>query len=51
MRPLLERFPITVEQEYPGMSVERKILDKVFPSLDVDPVISLKGWSLDRHYS
>ena len=32
----LERFPITVEQEYPAMSVERKILDKVFASLDVD---------------
>ena len=32
----LERFPITVEQEYPSMSVERKILDKVFGSLDVE---------------
>ena len=32
----LERFPITVEQEYPSMSVERKILDKVFASLDID---------------
>ena len=32
----LERFPITVEQENPSMSVERKILDKVFGSLDVD---------------
>ena len=32
----LERFPITVEQEYPSMSVERKILDKVFNSLDID---------------
>ena len=42
----LERFPITVEQEYPAMSVERKILDKVFASLDVELVISLKGWSL-----
>ena len=31
----LERFPITVEQEYPSMSVERKILDKVFTSLDI----------------
>ena len=31
----LERFPITVEQEYPSMSVERKILDKVFDSLDI----------------
>ncbi len=32
----LERFPITVEQEYPSVSVERKILDKVFASLDVE---------------
>ena len=32
----LERFPITVEQEYPSMPVERKILDKVFTSLDVE---------------
>ena len=31
----LERFPITVEQEYPSMSIERKILDKVFTSLDI----------------
>ena len=31
----LERFPITVEQEYPSMPVERKILDKVFASLDI----------------
>ena len=33
----LERFPITIEQEYPTVSVERKILDKVFLSLDIDP--------------
>ena len=33
----LERFPITVEQEYPSTAVERKILDKVFVSLDVEP--------------
>jgi len=32
----LERFPITVEQEYPTTSVEKKILDKVFLSLDVE---------------
>ena len=31
----LERFPITIEQVYPSMSVERKILDKVFTSLDI----------------
>lgn len=32
----LERFPITVEQEYPSVSVEKKILDKVFASLDIE---------------
>ena len=31
----LERFPITIEQEYPSVSVEKKILDKVFNSLDL----------------
>jgi len=31
----LERFPITIEQEYPSMATERKILDKVFASLDI----------------
>ena len=31
----LERFPITVEQDYPSMVIERKILDKVFTSLDI----------------
>ncbi len=29
----LERFPITVEQEYPSTSVESKILNRVFDSL------------------
>ena len=33
----LERFPITMEQEYPSLPVERKILDKVFVSLDLTP--------------
>jgi|TARA_R110002096_G_scaffold151296_1_gene313698 MoxR-like ATPase len=32
----LERFPITIEQEYPSVSIEKKILDKVFASLDID---------------
>ena len=32
----LERFPITIEQEYASVSVEKKILDKVFRSLDVE---------------
>ena len=31
----LERFPITVEQEYPAIAVEKKILSKVFDSLNV----------------
>ena len=31
----LERFPITIEQVYPSMATERKILDKVFTSLDI----------------
>ena len=31
----LERFPITIEQQYPSMATERKILDKVFASLDI----------------
>ncbi len=32
----LERFPITMEQEYPAVSVEKRILDKVFTSLDIE---------------
>jgi hypothetical protein len=31
----LERFPITVEQEYPSTSIETKILKKVFTSLNI----------------
>ena len=31
----LERFPITVEQEYPANAVEKKILNKVFDKLNV----------------
>ena len=31
----LERFPITVEQEYPAVAIEKKILSKVFDSLNV----------------
>jgi len=31
----LERFPITIEQVYPSMATERKILEKVFASLDI----------------
>ena len=30
----LERFPITLDQAYPALGVERKILKKVFESLD-----------------
>jgi hypothetical protein len=32
----LERFPITVEQEYPDVKVETKILTKLFASLGID---------------
>ena len=31
----LERFPITVEQEYPSPSIEKNILGKVFPDLNI----------------
>lgn len=31
----LERFPITVEQEYPSVAVEKKILRMVFNDLDI----------------
>ena len=31
----LERFPITVEQEYPSPAIEKKILGRVFDSLDI----------------
>ena len=31
----LERFPITVEQEYPAPTVEKRILSKVFDSLSI----------------
>ena len=31
----LERFPITVEQDYPSNAVEKKILNKVFDALNV----------------
>jgi hypothetical protein len=44
----LERFPITVEQEYPDTKVETKILGKVFDSLginDVNFVINLVKWA------
>ena len=32
----LERFPITVEQEYPSNAVEKKILTKVFDKLNIN---------------
>ena len=31
----LERFPITVEQEYPSVAIEKKILGKVFDDLKI----------------
>jgi hypothetical protein len=44
----LERFPITVEQEYPDTKIETKILAKVFDSLgikDKDFVDNLVKWA------
>jgi hypothetical protein len=44
----LERFPITVEQEYPSPSIEKKILGRVFDSLDIkdsDFVEKLVDWA------
>lgn len=44
----LERFPITLEYEYPGRSHERKILSKVFTSLgidDTDFINNLTDWA------
>lgn len=48
----LERFPITIEQEYPSASVERKILENNFVALGVDLnplnqrfVIALAKWA------
>jgi hypothetical protein len=32
----LERFPITIEQEYPSEAIEKRILNKVFDSLGVE---------------
>jgi len=32
----LERFPITVEQEYPSPAIEKKILGRVFEDVNVD---------------
>ena len=34
----LERFPITCEQEYPTVAIEKRILGKVFADLGVDDV-------------
>ena len=44
----LERFPITVEQQYPAPTVEKKILGKVFDSLgntDVEFIDKLVDWA------
>ena len=44
----LERFPITVEQEYPSPAIEKKILSRVFASLDIkdnDFVDKLVDWA------
>ena len=44
----LERFPITVEQEYPNNAVEKKILEKVFDKLNISDsefVDKLVNWA------
>ena len=44
----LERFPITVEQDYPSNAVEKKILNKVFDKLNVSDsefVDKLVNWA------
>ena len=44
----LERFPITIEQEYPSNAVEKKILNKVFDKLNVSDsefVEKLVNWA------
>ena len=44
----LERFPITVEQEYPSNAVEKKILGKVFDKLNIsdsDFIDKLVSWA------
>ena len=44
----LERFPITVEQEYPSNAVEKKILEKVFDKLNISDsefVDKLVNWA------
>ena len=38
----LERFPITVEQEYPSNAVEKKILEKVFDKLGLDDSVFIE---------
>jgi hypothetical protein len=44
----LERFPITVEQEYPDVKIETKILSRVFDSLgltDKEFAVNLVKWA------
>jgi hypothetical protein len=44
----LERFPVTCEQEYPSVSVEKKIMTKLFEQLgvtDVEFVEKLVDWA------
>jgi len=44
----LERFPVTVEQEYPSVAIEKKILQRVFDALDIkdsDFVGKLVDWA------
>ena len=44
----LERFPITVEQDYPATTIEKKILGKVFDKLNISDnefIEKLVGWA------
>ena len=47
----LERFPITVEQEYPSTSVETKILKKVFDNLGINDDEFAGNLVMGRHHS
>ena len=44
----LDRFPITVEQDYPATTIEKKILGKVFDKLNISDnefIEKLVGWA------
>lgn len=51
----LERFPVTVEQQYPSEAIERKILKKVFAAAKVNPpddfISTLVSWAATNRVS